>query len=62
MVVRDGTHCGLDAYVFTKFTPDAANFLRFGISSRSYTGEVGSSTRPSIESHMRNNTFAGPTS
>jgi len=57
MVERLGTHCGDAAYVLTKFVPMAASLRRFGICMRELTGDVGSSTRPSIESHMRNRMF-----
>ena len=43
----------------TKFVPMLASLRRLGISILWLTGEVGSSTRPSIESHIRNRMFAG---
>ena len=54
MVVREGTHCGLAAYVFTKFTPFEANARRFFISTDRKISDEGSITRPSIESHIKN--------
>eukprot|EP01050_Picozoa_sp_SAG11_P018955 SAG11_NODE_2946_length_2820_cov_2.023153_5_plen_106_part_00 len=52
IVVLDGTHCGDAAYVCTKFVPSAASRRRLGICRRLYSGEVGSSTLPSMESHL----------
>ena len=53
IVVRDGTHCGDAAYVRTKLTPAFARLSKVGVAKRLLTGDVGSTTRPSIESHMR---------
>lgn len=43
--------------MLAKLVPSAASFRRFGIWRRADTGDVGSRTLPSIESHIKNRMF-----